>query len=853
MQVLKFGGTSVADASSIQQVMHSIADAGARDKTIVVASALSGVTNTLTEIGKLAALGDTAYLDRMEQLEKKHARIVKQLLPADFREDVNNTLARLFEKLRDICRGAFLIRELSSATSDLIISFGELLSTRILEALCTLQGLSCRWIDAREIIRTSPSSASVTVDTTVTFRNIREMVKNNPVKIFLVPGFIASDAEGRTTTLGRGGSDYTASLMAVGSKARMLWIWTDVDGMMTADPRTVPNVHTIKNISYKEALELSHFGARVVYPPTIQPVVAKGIPIMVKNTFHPDRPGTLIEQDPPEGRETIRGISGSNRIALLSMEGSGMVGVPGYSSRLFNSLTQEQINIILITQASSVHTMLVAIEEKDAEKAKKAADETFAYEISLGKVEPLKVENGFSIISLIGADMKNQSGASGRMFEAIGRRNITIRAIAQGSSEKNVSAVVSTRHVEEAIRAVHQEFFGAPTKQVNLFIAGWGNVGKSLTAMIFNQRARWLEQEGVAVRICGVSNSRKMVVDENGLDSEALDRGLTTSGEANRNGTFIDKMIALNLQNCIFVDCTSDRYIAARYADILSSKISVTACNKIANTLSMDLYKKIRQLELNEQVRFLYETNVGAALPVISVIRQMIRSGDTPTRIEACLSGTLNYVFSTYNGTAPFHQVVEEAKQLGYTEPDPMTDLSGTDVIRKALILARECGLDMEENQVESRSFLPPSWPNEDHFQTLWQECQKNNTRPRYVARIETAPADAAVATPTEGTLHVKSTTSRTNPAETVGAAKAENTTSKAAPAVAVGAAKAEGTVQVGLEFVAENHPFYSLSGTDASIILYSRLYPNGIRVAGAGAGTDQTASGLINDIFQCV
>jgi len=833
--------------------MHIIADAGARDKTIVVASALSGVTNTLTEIGKLAALGDTAYVDLMEQLEKKHTRIVKQLLPADFREDVNRTLAQLFEKLRDICRGAFLIRELSPATSDLIISFGELLSTRILEALCTLQGLSCRWIDAREVIRTSPSSASVTVDTTATFRNIREMVKNNPVKIFLVPGFIASDAEGRTTTLGRGGSDYTASLMAVGSKARMLWIWTDVDGMMTADPRTVPNVHTIENISYKEALELSHFGARVVYPPTIQPVVAKGIPIMVKNTFHPDRPGTLIEQDPPEGRETIRGISGSNRIALLSMEGSGMVGVPGYSSRLFNSLTQEQINIILITQASSVHTMLVAIEEKDAEKAKKAADETFAYEISLGKVEPLKVENGFSIISLIGADMKNQSGASGRMFEAIGRRNITIRAIAQGSSEKNVSAVVSTRHVEEAIRAVHQEFFGAPTKQVNLFIAGWGNVGKSLTAMIFNQRARWLEQEGVAVRICGVSNSRKMVVDENGLDSEALDRGLTTSGEANRNGTFIDKMIALNLQNCIFVDCTSDRYIAARYADILSSKISVTACNKIANTLSMDLYKKIRQLELNEQVRFLYETNVGAALPVISVIRQMIRSGDTPTRIEACLSGTLNYVFSTYNGTAPFHQVVEEAKQLGYTEPDPMTDLSGTDVIRKALILARECGLDMEENQVESRSFLPPSWPNEDHFQTLWQECQKNNTRPRYVARIETAPADAAVATPTEGTLHVKSTTSRTNPAETVGAAKAENTTSKAAPAVAVGAAKAEGTVQVGLEFVAENHPFYSLSGTDASIILYSRLYPNGIRVAGAGAGTDQTASGLINDIFQCV
>lgn len=813
MQVLKFGGSSVANASSIKQVIQIIKEASESDRTIVVISALSGVTNTLEATGRLAACGDTVYLDKIKELEERHAEVTDRLLPQDFRGDVNQILSNLFEKLREVCRGVFLIRELSPATSDLIVSFGELFSTRILEAMCTLTGLSCRWTDAREIVRTGPSSPHITVDTDTTFRNIRHMVKSNPVKTFIVPGYIASDAEGRTTTLGRGGSDYTASLMAVGSKARMLWIWTDVDGMMTADPRIVPDVHTIENISYKEALELSHFGARVVYPPTIQPVVSKGIPIMVKNTFHPRKPGTLIEQDPPEEKEKIRGISGSDRIALLSMEGSGMVGIPGYSSRLFNALTQEQINIILITQASSVHTMLVAIEQKDADKAKKAADETFAYEISLQKVEPLKVESGFSIISLIGADMKNQSGASGRMFEAIGRRNITIRAIAQGSSEKNVSAVVSTRDADEAIRAVHQEFFGSPTRRLNLFVAGWGNVGKSLTSQVFAQRNSWLQNEGIDVQICGISNSRRMVLRKEGLKPETIHRALTgeEAGEANRNGDFIDKMIETNLQNSVFVDCTSDRYIAARYADILASKIAVTACNKIANSLPMDFYRKIRQLELSEQTRFLYETNVGAALPVISVIRQMIRSGDTPTRIEACLSGTLNYVFSTYNSIVPFHQVVEEARQLGYTEPDPMTDLSGTDVIRKALILARECGLDMEENQVASYSFLPPSWPDETHFQALWQECQKNNTRPRYLARIET------------------------NPAETVGVTKAE------------------GTVQVGLEFVAEDHPFYSLSGTDASIILYSRLYPNGIRVAGAGAGAEQTASGLINDIFQCI
>lgn len=799
MQILKFGGSSVADASSINQVMEIIRKASAKDRTIVVASALNGVTDTLIKTGRLAGQGDTKYLALIDQLKKRHSTLVSEVLPGDFRKGIDEELSRLFEKLRDICRGAYLIREISPATSDLIAGFGELFSTRILEAKCTSMGLSCKWTDARELIKTGSSSSQVIVNTGAILHNVREMLRSNPAKIFIVPGYIASDQEGRTTTLGRGGSDYTASLMAVAAKARMLWIWTDVNGMMTADPRIVPDARTIEHISYKEALELSHFGARVVYPPTIQPVVAEGIPILVKNTFNPDGPGTLIEQDPPEGKEKIRGISGSNRIALLSMEGSGMVGIPGYSSRLFNALTQQQINIILITQASSVHTMLVAIEEKDAKKARQAADETFAYEISLEKVEPLKVESGFSIISLIGDDMKNQSGASGRMFEAIGRRNITIRAIAQGSSEKNVSAVVNTSDVREAIQAVHEEFFGSPVRRINLFIAGWGNVGKSLTSLIFKQREEWLASEGVDVHITGICNSKRMIIKKEGLDPECITGALTQNGSPNHNGTFIDKMMDMNLRNSVFVDCTSDRYVAARYADIISAKIAVVTCNKIANTMEMDYYRKLRKEVLSQRTSFKYETNVGAALPVISVIRQMQRSGDTPLRVEACLSGTLNYVFGKYDGTEPFHKIVEEACRLGYAEPDPMTDLSGIDVLRKALILARECGLSIKEKQVKTSSFLPPEWPGEEHFRSLYRACSAKGCRLRYVARIEGQH------------------------------------------------------VSTGLEQVPEGHPFHRLTGTDACVILYSHLYPNGLRIEGAGAGAEQTASGLINDILQSV
>ncbi len=794
MQVLKFGGSSVANAATMLKVIEIVKEASEGDKTVVVASALSGVTDQLVETGHLAGSADPSYQERIDSLEERHKTLIKELIPKAFQPDINSQCGRLFEALRGICKGVFLIKELSPNTADLIMSFGELLSTQILITKCISLGMNCKWIDARDMIKTEKVFSHNVVDTETSYKNIYRTLSALQAKIAIIPGFIASDAAGRTTTLGRGGSDYTASLLAVGAEARRLEIWTDVDGMMTADPHIVPQARTIEHISYKEALELSHFGAKVIYPPTIQPVITKGIPILVKNTFRPRAAGTLIEKNPPEGTDKIKGISGSNRIALLSMEGSGMVGIPGYSSRLFDALAQNEINIILITQASSVHTMLVAIEEKDAVKAKKAADHTFAYEISLHKVDPLRVESGFSIISLIGDDMKNQSGASGRMFEAIGRSGITIRAIAQGSSEKNVSAVVCTKDIEQAIRATHKEFFGSPHRRINLFIAGFGNVGKALVQMIDAGKAQILESRGIELVLAGISNSRRSLICKDGISAAMLPKGLTENAEG-----FVDRMCHANLSGSLFVDCTANQYIAACYPQIMENKIGVVCCNKIANAADWESYVALHCCARLNQVPFMYETNVGAALPVISLIRQLIQSGDTIERICASLSGTLNYVWGNYDGTTPFEEIVAQAAALGYTEPDPLTDLRGVDVLRKALILGREIGLPLQESDIEATSFLPDTWPCETHFQALYNQAAGKQQRLRYLVQIE----------------HNK--------------------------------------VSVGLQALSADHPFYALRGTDSALLIYSRHYPNGLRIEGAGAGAVQTAEGLLNDILQTV
>ena len=821
MQVLKFGGSSVANSENIKKVIAIVKDALSNDRTVVVSSAISGATDALLLIGKTAKSGDESYITLIDQLQERHNTIIDQLIPAQESESIINTCNALFNELREICKGVYLLKELTDLSQDHIVSFGELLSTNIISAKLKSLNISHQWKDSRELIKTELQAGKNVVIDNLTTSNIAEYFNADQHKLYIMPGFIASDLAGRTTTLGRGGSDYTASIIAVGAQARRLEIWTDVCGMMTADPRIVPDARPIRNISYKEALELSHFGAKVVYPPTIQPVVKQGIPIYVKNTFVPDDFGTLIERNPPQGHEKIRGISSSNKIALLSMEGSGMVGIPGYSSKLFDTLSKNNVNIILITQASSVHTMCIAIAEEDADRAKKAADELFAYEISLGKVDPLRVEKGFSIISLVGDDMKNQSGASGKMFDALGREGINIRAIAQGSSEKNVSAVLHTEDVNDAIRAIHAEFFSTSANRVNLFIAGYGTVSKALVSIIYAQKESILARLGKELVICGICNSKNYIIDRNGI-KEGFN---LAEGEKNINNSYVTEVCKYKLSNSIFVDCTANRNIASLYVDLFRHKYSVVACNKIANSLSYESYNELFATARLEKVQYRYETTVCAALPVLETIQQLVNCGDTIKKIEGILSGTLNFLFSSYKGEKSFATLVKEAAQQGYTEPDPRLDLAGTDVLRKFLISSREGGFPIEREDIDFQGFIP------DEIM-----CNSNTNFPEYAQEFY-AKLEAY-----EPTLKEQ---------YTAAAAKGEKLRFIAALDATERTAAGKPKCSISLRSIGKEHPFYTLEGTDNAVIIESDYYPNAIVIKGAGAGAKQTAGGVLNDILK--
>ena len=815
MQVLKFGGSSVANAQNINKVISIVKETLKHDKAVIVSSAISGATDALIAIANAAKEQNNHYQTLIDQLEERHISIIDELITSDDNSSIKNICGELFGKLREICKGVYLLKELSELSQDHIVSFGELLSTKIISAKFKSLNISHVWKDSRELIKTEYIAGKNVVITNETYSNIANYFAGNNNNLFIMPGFIASDLKGRTTTLGRGGSDYTASIIAVGSQARALEIWTDVCGMMTADPRIVPDARPIRNISYKEALELSHFGAKVVYPPTIQPVVKQGIPIYVKNTFIPDDFGTLIERNPPQGHDKIRGISSSNKIALLSMEGSGMVGIPGYSSKLFDVLSKNNVNIILITQASSVHTMCIAIDQADADKAKKAADELFAYEISLGKVDPLKVEKGFSIISLVGDDMKNQSGASGRMFEALGRSGINIRAIAQGSSEKNVSAVLHTEDIEDAIRAIHAEFFSNESQRINLFIAGYGTVSKALVEIIHTRKEHIKSKLGKELVICGLGNSKNYIINKNGIE-----KGIDLSkGEPNTDNKYIQEICNYKLSNSIFVDCTANRSIASYYVDLFRNKFSVVSCNKIANSLSYDAYNELFTTVITEGVKYKYETTVCAALPVLETISQLVNCGDKIYRIEGILSGTLNYLFSQYNGEKSFSELVKYARDAGYAEPDPRLDLAGTDVFRKFLISSREAGYSIESQDVDFTGFIP------DNIMAQHISDFNGYAQEFYQKLKEYEPVMLE----------------QYNRAKEAGKklrfiAQLDNTNGL--------------KCSIGLKSIGCEHPFFSLEGTDNAVIIESEFYPNGIVIKGAGAGAKQTAGGLLNDIL---
>jgi aspartokinase/homoserine dehydrogenase 1 len=781
-----------------------------QSKTIVVVSALGGVTDVLLQSGGMAAAGDESYKELLQKVEQRHLEAVKALIPVTQQSSVLSWVKQRCNEIEDICNGVFLLGELSARTKDRIVSFGELLSSKIISAHLNAQGIENSWVDARELIRTDSHYGSAVVDFSVTNTLCSDFFSAAVVRLFIVPGFVSADAKGNTTTLGRGGSDYTAAIIAGAVSAQSLEIWTDVSGMMTADPRLVPNARILPNISYQEAMELSHFGAKVIYPPTIQPVMSKNIPVWIKNTFAPEDHGTLIENDVHKNGNNIRGISSINKIALLSLEGSGMVGIPGFSRRLFESLANDFINVILITQGSSEHSICVGIDESLADKAKLAVDKTFAHEIETGRVEPLNVERGLAIVALVGDNMKSHPGISGKMFGAIGRNGVNVRAIAQGSSERNISAVIAATDVKKAINVLHEDFFETTYKQINLFVAGTGNVGSKLLAQLKQQQQYLQQNMRLQVRIVGMANSKKMVFSDEGIELDNWREHLQ-KGETMDLAKFVETIRVKNLRNSVFVDVTANELVAQVYDQLLSKSISVVACNKVACSSAYVYYKKLKDLAREFNAFFLFETNVGAGLPVIGTLNDLMRSGDVVTRIEAVLSGTLNFVFNNYDGTKSFAQVVKQAQDEGYTEPDPRLDLGGTDVMRKIMILAREAGEFLEMKDISNNSFMPASCmvgsvddfykemeKQEKHFKEIYQKAAESGKKLKFVARY------------------------------------------------------ADGKAAVGLQHVDSQSDFYHLYGKDNVVLFYTNRYPDQpLVVKGAGAGAEVTASGVFADIIR--
>lgn len=810
MQVLKFGGSSVANAENINKVVEIIKHKKADTKTVVVVSALGGITDMLLKTAALAEANDESYKTILQEIEDKHLDAVKVLIPVQQQSGVLSLVKKICNEAEDICNGIFLLRELSARTKDRIVSYGELLSSQIIAAKLNAAGLLAEWKDAREIIVTDSNYGMAAVDFVSTNKKASDLINASASSLLIIPGFIAADKNNITTTLGRGGSDYTAAILAAALDASVLEIWTDVSGMMTADPRLVNNIKHIPQISYQEAMELSHFGAKVIYPPTIQPVMKKGIPVWIKNTFAPDELGTVIKNEATATGTSIQGISSINKIVLLSLEGSGMVGIPGFSKRLFEALANASINVILITQGSSEHSICVGVDEDASAKAKEVVDKAFAYEIETNKVDPIIIEKDLSIVAIVGDNMKNHSGISGKMFSALGRNGVSIRAIAQGSSERNISAVIATSDVKKAINVLHEEFFETTYKQVNLFIAGLGNVGQKFLDQLQQQKQFLLDKLRIQIRVVGIANSKKMYFNEDGVDIANWQSEIQ-KGEAMNLAAFTSTIQTKNLRNSVFADVTANDELATIYGDLLQKSISVVACNKVAASSPYVYYKKLKELANEFNSQFLFETNVGAGLPIIGTLKDLLHSGDKINRIQAVLSGTLNFVFNNYDGTKSFASVVKQAQDEGYTEPDPRLDLSGKDVMRKIMILARESGEQMEMEDISNNSFMPES-------------CMKGTVEDFYEA-MEKEEA------------HFR---------KILDAAKAAGKKLKFV------ASYDKGKAAVGLQQVDEQSDFYHLYGKDNVVLFYTDRYPEQpLVVKGAGAGAAVTASGVFADIIR--
>lgn len=811
MKVLKFGGTSVANAQNIKLVLDIVINKSKQDKLVVVVSALSKVTDLLQLAANKAAANDESYKEIVAEIEKKHLDTLKDLIPVGQQSGLLSHVKRIINHLETLLEGCFLLGELSARTADTILSFGELLSSYIIAEAAKLSQKSTEYKDSRELIKTNANFGKAAVNFDITDHLINNFFDKNKAQIIIMPGFIASTTEGVNTTLGRGGSDYTAAILAAGLEVAYLEIWTDVNGMFTANPKIVKQAKAIATISYQEAMELSHFGAKVLYPPTIQPVLRKNIPIYIKNTFEPEAEGTFISNNTVVSDNPAKGISHIENITLITLEGPGMIGVSGSSKRLFEVLSTADINVIFITQASSEHSICIGILNSDANAAEIAINKAFEIEILQNKVDPCIVEKNLCIIALVGENMKNHQGLSGKMFSTLGKNNVNIRAIAQGASERNISAVINQRDVTKALNTLHERFFEDNTKQLNLFVMGVGNVGVKFMEQISQQKNFLRENLKINLRVIAVSNSRKMHFDQDGIDLDQWQEKLA-EGETANPEVFVAKVKELNLRNSIFVDITANESVSKLYEKFLKESVAVVTCNKIACASEYDNYKHLKNLSRQYDAPFLFETNVGAGLPIIDTVKNLVASGDKINKIQAVLSGSLNFIFNNFDDKNSFHDVVKEAGVQGFTEPDPTIDLSGIDVARKILILIREGGYKMDIEQIANQSFLPAAClqtkSNEaffaslieyaDHFDAIYQKAIDQDSRLKYVASFE------------------------------------------------------NGKASVGLQFIPTDHPFYNLEGKDNIVLFYTDRYVDQpLLIKGAGAGAAVTASGIFADVIR--
>ncbi|HLR36483.1 MAG TPA: bifunctional aspartate kinase/homoserine dehydrogenase I [Chitinophagaceae bacterium] len=813
MKILKFGGTSISNAESIDRLTEIVTDQRKeKEPLIIVTSALGGITNQLLEMASEAEIGNS--FDRpLKEIEDRHLEIIHELIPAKRQNPIIMQIKLYLNELEELLQGVRAIKELSLKTRDNILSYGELCSTFMISGILSQKFPNIQFTDTREVFLTDSQFGKAQVKLTETQENIQKLFHGRSSELFCATGFIARNELGQTTTLGRGGSDFTAAIFGSALDADEIQIWSDVDGFMTADPRMVKRAFSLKEISYTEAKELSYFGAKVIYPPTMIPAFAKNIPIRIKNTFNTDFPGTIIHHNTKKNGHPVRGISSVEQVSLVNIQGSSLVGNSGFSGRLFAMLSRYDINIILITQASSEHSITFAISPADTEKAKRVLYTEFEMELLTHKIDPPKIDENLSIVAIVGENMNHTTGISGNLFHALGRNGINISAIAQGSSEYNISVVIERNNLAKALNVLHEAFFLSAVKTLNVFYVGIGNIGKTLLEQIKQHKEHLYENNALRIQMIGLTNSRRMLFKPEGFEIADWESLFEEGGKPADLDLFIEKMKKLNLPNSVFIDNSASEHIVSYYEDILKSNISVVTCNKIGNSGSYDQYKRFKNAVRKHGVDFFYETNVGAGLPIIKTLKDLMISGDRIVKIEAILSGTISFIFNNFKGEEHFHSIVKEAQDNGFTEPDPRDDLSGLDFMRKMLILARDSGHEMEMDDINMQNILPESCMTAPDVASFYQELEKADTH------FEKIKKDAEAAGKVLRFIGLM-----------------EN-----------------GEVSISLKAVDDTHPFYALSGSDNIIAFTTERYTADcpLVVKGPGAGAQVTAAGVFADLVK--